>query len=424
MTANIPQIVLFETEDMHLNLLPLVFTRPVADIRVGITTIRNKWSELLPGAYYYHPVEYLRHKYGDMPTAIQVIAVASNILPDTDLIKSVTALRPGEAIYYNEELVAVNISSSALDAFLEKNKTSDSKEVSGGIEYKGEIRRIKYTYDIFLENGAEIVNDYRRRVEPLENPAQWLSELRGRFARDGVTLLGNPVMSDGRPALEIGDNARIEACTINVKDGPVYIGADTAVTEGSCIRGPLALCYGSKIRMGAKVYGKTTIGPLSKVGGEVDNVVIFGYSNKAHDGYLGNAVIGEWCNIGAGANASNLKNDYSKIRVWNYATRSFMRTDLQFCGLIMGDHSKAGINCMFNTATVVGVGVNVHGAGYPRVFIPSFSQGSPEGGFSDVSIAKFEKVAEIVMGRRNMSLTDEDRLILEHIYEVSSSLKR
>ncbi len=424
MAANLPEIVLFESEDMHLNLLPLAFTRPVAAFRVGITTIRRKWEELLSATYYYHPVEYLREKYGDMPRGVQVIAVASNILPDEEIVKAVASLQPGNALYADGELLAVNINSDDLDRFIAGSGSATDNLCIAKTEYPGDVRRIKYLFDIFLRNGEEINNDYCRRVAPLEDPQQWEADLRARFARDGVTLLGNPVRPDGRPAITIGDNARIEACSINVKDGPVYIGADTAVTEGSCVRGPLALCYGSKIRMGAKVYGKTTIGPLSKVGGELDNVVIFGYSNKAHDGYLGNAVVGEWCNIGAGVNASNLKNDYSKIRVWNYATRTFMRTDLQFCGLIMGDHSKAGINCMFNTATVVGVGVNVYGAGYPRVFIPSFSQGSPEGGFTDVSLAKFEKVAEIVMGRRNLSLNDDDRRILEHIYEVAGTLKR
>ena len=175
--------------------------------------------------------------------------------------------------------------------------------------------------------------------------------------------------------------------------------------------------------MGAKIYGGSTFGPFCKVGGEIDNSVMFGFSNKAHDGYLGNAVVGEWCNIGAGTNSSNLKNDYSKIRIWNYASQRFMRTDLQFCGLIMGDHSKAGINCMFNTATVVGVGVNFHGAGFPRQFIPSFQNGSPEAGFSDVSIDTFMQVASRVMGRRGLELTDVDRNIFEHIHRSASRFK-
>ena len=175
--------------------------------------------------------------------------------------------------------------------------------------------------------------------------------------------------------------------------------------------------------MGAKIYSDTTIGPWSKMGGELNNVLVFGYSNKAHDGFLGNAVIGEWCNIGAGTNASNLKNDYSKIRLWNYPDHTFMRTDLQFCGLIMGDHSKVGINCMFNTATVVGVGVNIHGSGFPRTFIPSFSEGSPVGGFVDVQLKKFFEIANRAMARRGMLLTEIDYEIFEEIYKIASTYK-
>ena len=193
--------------------------------------------------------------------------------------------------------------------------------------------------------------------------------------------------------------------------------------EGACLRGPIAMLDGTRVRMGAKIYGGTTFGPNCRIGGEVDNTVIFGYSNKAHDGYLGNAVIGEWCNLGAGCNASNLKNDYTKIRVWNYARRGFMKTDLQFCGLIMGDHSKAAINTMFNTATVVGVGVNFHGAGFPRPFIPSFQTGSPAG-FTDVSVDQFFKVAAVVMGRRGIELTDVDRRMFEFIHKSASEFKR
>lgn len=208
-----------------------------------------------------------------------------------------------------------------------------------------------------------------------------------------------------------------------MSEGPVYVGRGARISEGSCVRGPLALCDHAQVNMGAKIYGNTTLGPYCKVGGELNNVVMFGYSNKAHDGYLGNAVIGEWCNIGAGTNASNLKNDYSKIRLWNYNKRSFVRTDLQFCGLMMGDHSKAGINCMFNTATVVGVGCNVHGAGFPRPFVPSFSEGSPSAGFRDVDLRKFFDIAARVMARRGIELTELDRRIFQAISEAAASYK-
>ena len=220
----------------------------------------------------------------------------------------------------------------------------------------------------------------------------------------------------------IAEGASVEGAIINTKGGPVYIGRDAEVMEGSCLRGPIALCDNAHINMGTKVYGDTTIGPWCKVGGELNNVVMIGYSNKAHDGFLGNAVIGEWCNLGAGCVASNLKNDYTEIKLWDYPAHRFLKTGLQFCGLIMGDHSKAGINTMFNTATVVGVGVNIHGSGFPRTFIPSFSEGSTAG-FTDVSMTKFLAIARRVMARRHVELTDADESIYRAILEFAENYK-
>ena len=192
--------------------------------------------------------------------------------------------------------------------------------------------------------------------------------------------------------------------------------------EGCCIRAPFAACQHAVAKMGCKIYGATTLGPYCKVGGELSNVVMIGYSNKAHDGFLGNAVIGEWCNLGAGTTASNLKNDYAEIKLWHYPSHRFLRTGLQFCGLIMGDHSKAGINCMFNTATVIGVGVNIYGAGFPRNFVASFSEGGTSG-FNDVALSKFFATAEKMMHRRNIELTEIDKEIFESIYHQAENFK-
>lgn len=394
-------IILFDTKDTFENLLPLSYTRPVADFRIGIETIREKWERMLEGIYGYHTVNYLQEKYPPIESDGETLHIAGNILPDESLAETVGTLSEGEVVCDDCGVVAW----CGPEADPEKVSTEGARSI--------ETRRIRYVFDIFLLNYIVLKEDYRRIV-------------RGRvsYAPDRSTrVIGPEFTDDGLPSLFIEEGAVVEGAILNVKDGPIYIGADASVMEGCCLRGPLAVCNNSKIRMGAKIYGGTTFGPFCKVGGEVDNTVIFGYSNKAHDGYLGNAVIGEWCNIGAGVNASNLKNDYSKIRIWNYSTHTFMRTDLQFCGLIMGDHSKAGINCMFNTATVVGVGVNLHGAGFPRVFIPSFSTGSPEGGFTDVRIDKFMETAGKVMGRRDMILNDIDRRIFEKIYESASRFK-
>lgn len=393
-------IILFETESMHLNLLPLAYTRPVADCRVGIMTLREKWERRLPGVYSYLTVKSLREIFCPADYDGEGLYIASNVLPSDALVKQLNTLPVGTRLVDADGVVACHGKRDLLDHI-------DAADIEVS------VTRIKYVFDIFLNNGAEIVSDYRLIV----------GDRKSRRPDSSVNVIGDMMTPDGCPTLFIEEGAEVIGCTINLTAGPVYIGRNAQVMEGACLRGPIAICDQAKVRMGAKIYSATTLGPCCKAGGEIDNAVMFGYSNKAHDGYLGNAVIGEWCNIGAGVNASNLKNDYSKIRIWNYEQRRFMRTQLQFCGLIMGDHSKAGINCMFNTATVVGVGVNVHGCGFPRVFIPSFSEGSPESGFSDVTLSKFFDIAERVMSRRGLSLTERDHRLYENIYKFSSELK-
>lgn len=399
------RIVLFDTEAIHADLLPISYTRPTAAFRLGIRTIREQWEELLPGEYFYRPVEFQRDKFGTCPAnEPDMLFIAGNVVPGERLAVILEELRPGEALRQGDNIVAFRGSESQLDA----------GEWNAVIDVDPSVARVlTFVYDIFQANGEAVKAEYRRVT-------------RGRKSQplsDSNRVIGEPVDAEGNPMIFLEEGASVEGAIINVKEGPVYVGADAVVMEGACLRGPIALCRKAQVKMGAKIYGGTTFGPYCKIGGEVQNAVIFGYSNKAHDGYLGNAVIGEWCNLGAGVNASNLKNDYSKIRIWNYPRHTFMRTDLQFCGLIMADHSKAGINCMFNTATVVGVGVNLHGAGFPRVFLPSFQEGSPAGGMTDVPLKKFYQIAERVMGRRGLTLTDADRRIYERVYEVASRYK-
>ena len=402
----LPSIVLFDTESNHTNLLPLSFTRPVCDFRIGITTIRQKWEDCFQCACAARPVEYLRAKFSTSEFAPSdtgdLLFIAGNTLPNGDLKYAIQQLESGQALVDKAgDIVAFRGHESQLDA-------GDFRDVLQAPD----CQRILYVFDIFLFNAEAIKTDFRRitkgrRSQPLP---------------DSNRVIGPHADEDGLPLIFIEEGASVEGATLNTTGGPIYIGGHAQVMEGACMRGPISLNHHSKIKMGAKIYGGTTFGPWCKIGGEVDNTVIFGYSNKAHDGYLGNAVIGEWCNLGAGVNSSNLKNDYSKIRVWNYASKSFMRTQLQFCGLIMGDHSKAGINVMFNTATVVGVGCNIYGAGFPRVFIPSFSEGGASG-FTDVTLKKFYTIAERVMSRRGISLTSLDKRIYERVFEVASSLK-
>ncbi len=398
------KIVLFDTLENYRNLLPLSYTRPVGAFRVGIVTVREKWEHFLPGEYSFYPIQYLREKFPlDCGEDEEALFVAGNKLPDKATALEASMLRAGEALRDSE----------GIWAYRGVRRDFEALDPAFGRESANDTRRLRYVFDIFLMNAEEIYNDF-----------VWLTRGRAGIAPDpSVRVLGPAKLRNRQPALFIEKGAVVEGVTLNLKDGPIYIGKNAQIMEGSCLRGPLAVCAEAKVRMGAKIYGGSTFGPFCKVGGEVDNAVMFGYSNKSHDGYLGNAVVGEWCNIGAGTNASNLKNDYSKIRIWNYAQQRFMRTDLQFCGLIMGDHSKAGINCMFNTATVVGVGVNFHGAGFPRQFIPSFRNGSPEGGFSAISIDTFMQTASRVMGRRGLELTDTDRHIFEYIHAYASQFK-
>ena len=388
---------LFDSTIAHENLLPLSFTRPLALFRCGILTIAEKWQKLLPGDYAFSPMPYLRNKYGrvDDPEASSLF-IAGNLLPDPEIVDFIRNLKEGECIRHQDQIVVFRGSFSELEA----NKADE-------IKYEGTLNVIEYVFDIFLKNGEEIKKDFKlvtegRKSAPLPSCVRTLS------------------FDDSEEGdIFIEEGAKVECTTLNTSSGPIYIGKNASVMEGACVRGPFAICEEAEVRMGAKVYEATTIGPHCKVGGEVSNLIMFGYSNKAHDGYLGNAVIGEWCNIGAGANASNLKNDYSLIKLWNYRTHSFMRTDLQFCGLIMGDHSKIGVNCMINTATVMGVGVNLHGAGFPRTFVPCFSEGSPSSGFSQVPFKKFIDTTQRVMSRRDITPSEAYLSMLKHIYEAT-----
>lgn len=395
-------IILFDNQDIWVDILPMTYTRPLADIRVGILTIREKWQRYFPEASISILTRpYLSKKYPTHEAECQLF-IAGHIFPNKELVAAIENLQIGEALKAGEELVAY---CGTKDAF-------DSEKFVKVVSYNGEIDGIHLLYDIFQKNDAQLKSDFRlitarRQSKPVS---------------DSCTVIGPRMLDDGLPTIFIEEGASVEAAILNTTAGPIYIGKDATVMEGTCIRAPFAACEHAQVNMGTKIYGATTLGPFCKVGGELNNVVMIGYSNKAHDGFLGNAVIGEWCNIGAGTNASNLKNDYTEIKLWNYRTHRFMRTGLQFCGLIMGDHSKAGINCMFNTATVVGVGVNIHGAGFPRNFVASFLEGSVAG-YSDVSVNKFFDTAKRMMSRRGKELGDEDKEIFESIYNIADNYK-
>lgn len=389
------KIILRDTPDSHVNLLPMTYTRPVADLLVGINTIRQKWEMYLPDDYHYLTEEYLREKFPAPEVAEGDLVVTSNVVPEEQLAQAVASLQPGETLtavtQRGEEITVAERRGSAPG----QTRAYDSK-----------VDTIDFIYDIFLLNSRKIEEDFEFLTRGRE----------GQSIPRSNTVIGDPEL------IYIESGAIVEGVVLNASHGPIYVGRDVEIMEGSCLRGPIALGEHSTVNMGSKIYPGTTLGPWCKVGGELNNVVMIGYSNKAHDGFLGNAVIGEWCNLGAGCVASNLKNDYTEIKLWNYPRHRFLKTGLQFCGLIMGDHSKAGINTMFNTATVVGVGVNIHGSGFPRNFIASFSEGGAQG-FNDLPMEKFLDIASRMMARRHRALSDVDVRLFESIRQQAENYK-
>ena len=377
-------------------LLPFTFTRPVADIRVGILTIREKWEKYLGTTTTSLTEEYLMEKY-PMVEMEQNIMINASFLPNPILVDMVQNLNTKEAILFGEEIIAFYT-----------NDTQDEVDFDEYelIEYEGEVLRIENTWDIFAKNDAAIREDFELLTED-------------RFSQP-IPKSINVIAPEN---IFIEEGAKLEFVTLNASTGPIYIGKNAEIMEGSVIRGPFALCEEAQVKLGTKVYGATTVGPHCRIGGEVNNSVLFGYSNKGHDGFLGNSVLGEWCNIGADSNNSNLKNNYEEVRLWSYETEGFAKTGLQFCGLMMGDHSKCGINTMFNTGTVVGVSTNIFGSGFPRNFVPSFSWGGASGFTTYITNKAFD-TAKIVMSRRHVEFTEEDAKILEHVFEETKKYRK
>ena len=378
------------------NLLPFTYTKPVADLRVGILTIREKWESYLECTTTTVTEDYLSEKYPMVEMEVNTMVNAS-YLPNHEMISIIKGLKANQALFKDEDVIAF--------CFEEGEEHSDFLNFEA-IEFEGDFIKIEHTWDIFSKNAEAIQNDFEfitknRESEPIPSTVNTI----------------NP------EHIFIEKGASLNFVTLNASSGPIYIGRDSEVMEGSVVRGPFALCNNAALKLNTKIYGATTIGPYSKVGGEVNNSVISGYSNKGHDGFLGNSVLGEWCNLGADTNNSNLKNNYAEVRLWDYNTEGFAKTGLQFCGLMMGDHSKCGINTMFNTGTVVGVSANIFGSGFPRNFVPSFSWGGSKG-FVTYNTNKAFEVAEVVMSRRGILFNDNDKSILEHVFEETKKYRR
>lgn len=377
-------------------LLPFTFTRPVADIRVGILTIREKWEKYLGYTTTTLTEEYLMEKY-PMVEMEENVMVNASFLPNEVLAEMVMALEANQAIFKGEDVIAFYTKDT------QEEVDFDTYEI---IEYTEDCLRIENPWDIFQKNDAAIREDFELLTE-------------GHTSQP-VPSSVNVISAEN---IFIEEGAKLEFVTLNASTGPIYIGKNSEIMENSVIRGPFALCEEAQVKLATKVYGATTVGPHSRIGGEVNNSVLFGYSNKGHDGFLGNSVLGEWCNLGADTNNSNLKNNYEEVKLWSYEKEGFVKTGLQFCGLMMGDHSKCGINTMFNTGTVVGVSANIFGSGFPRNFVPSFSWGGAAG-FSTYITKKAFETARIVMSRRHIEFTEQDAAILEHIFEESKKWRK
>jgi UDP-N-acetylglucosamine diphosphorylase/glucosamine-1-phosphate N-acetyltransferase len=392
-------LILFDP-DTRDQLLPLAYTRPVCEMRLGILTIREKWERWLDGRVSYITQDYLSDKYPIVISADNFV-INGAVLPNAELCSLVESLKNNEALLKNGELIAARLDERQFQNLMEDN---DIEELEGfEMDDNVNFLIVNHLWDIFSLNALALSSDFNlitqgRTSQPLSITNQIIGDASQVFLEEGAV---------------------VECSILNTKEGPIYIGYGAEVMEGCTIRGGLCLGDNSELKMGARIYGATTIGPYSKIGGEVKNAVIFGYSNKAHDGYLGNSVLGEWCNLGADTNNSNLKNNYEEVKLWDYTKESFTKTGLQFLGLIMGDHTKCGINTMFNTGTVVGVSANVFGAGYPRNFIPSFSWGG-SGGFETYPLKKACDTVNRVISRKNIQLTEVDEQILKYIFDFSA----
>lgn len=393
-------IILFD-DDIRDQLLPLTFTRPVGNLRVGILTIKEKWEKWMDAEVSYISQDYLAGKY-PIEIAEDNIIVNASVLPSARICAIIRQLKNNEALLRDDELIAARLNEEQF-----KNLINDEAiEQLQGLEIEDDVySKINHLWDIFLLNHQEIVSDFK---------------LLTQYKTSAPIPSTNQVINPENVFLEEG--AKVHCAVLNASNGPIYIGKNAEVMEGSLVRGAFALCDNATLKLGAKIYGPTTIGPHSKVGGEVKNSVIISNSNKAHDGYLGNAVIGEFCNIGAGSCNSNLKNTYGEVMVWNYPANDFEPSGQQFCGLIMGDHSKCGINTMFNTGTVIGVAANVFGTGFPPKFVPSFSWGGADG----LVVHKKEKAfetAERVMKRKKLKFGVEERIIMIRVFEETEKYR-
>ncbi len=393
-------IILFDLPKNRSGLLPFTYTRPVAEIRIGTLKISEKWSNFLESEVSFLTDDYLQEKYPTQKDDINLV-INSAIIPNDHLVSQILGLSERASLFQGDTFIATKCKAEDITHCIAEKWERFPKQ-----EFNGKFTVIEKPWDIFRNNGSELRKDFDiltkgKISQPIIDPHTKVYNESNIFLEEGAT---------------------VKAAILNAENGPIYLGKDSTVSEGAIIKGAFSLGEGSTVNMGAKMRGDITIGPACKVGGEVSNSILFGYSNKGHDGFLGNSVLGEWCNLGADTNTSNLKNNYTPVKVWDYQSGRFTDTGLQFCGLLMGDHAKSGINTMFNTGTTVGVCANVFGDGFPRTLIPSFAWGGAAG-FSTFRLNKAFEAAEAMMKRRNKTLDEADKKILEKAFELSAQYR-
>ncbi len=397
--------LIFE-DTQQVNFWPLTYTRPIYALRCGIDTLVEKWAQTLgsvPNGMLTSPE--LKEVWGKLPDGNgPILWINGRFFPNDEIHAHLNNLRPEHRLIDSEGLTLAFITEKLLpECKVWSEEEFAAFEVSGVVST---VKCLKQLPDLFSLNGEMIRADFERITKnrysaPIE---------------DKHTI----VYGSNRVFIEPG--AKIRAAILNAEDGPIYIGEGVQIQEGAMVHGAHAFLPNAVVNMGAKLRGDSTLGPYCKVGGEFSNSILQGYSNKGHDGFVGNSYIGEWCNIGADTNTSNLKNNYAPVRLWNEAQGKFVDTGLQFCGLIMGDHSKCGINTMFNTGTVVGVGANIFGDGFPRNVIPSFSWGGAAG-LTTHALPKVFETAQRVMERRKEVLSPAQHQLLEDIFKKTSYLR-
>lgn len=385
-------IILFDTPETRTNLMPFSLTRAISDLRIGIFKLSEKWQNLSNGTISYLTEDYLSKKF-QTNYCSQNYYINAAWIPSKESFLNIIVLENDKSLYYKNQLIALK--SNKKYTFDEINNICDRDKI-----VLDNINMLENSYQIFQQNASQIEADF-----------DYISNVYNtEFIIDDHTKCYNINQ------IFVENGVKTYAAILNATYGPIYIGKDVEIQEGAMIRGPVALCEGAVVNMGAKIRGGVTIGKYSKVGGELSNSVIFDYSNKAHDGFLGNSVIGEWCNLGADSNTSNLKNNYSNVSLYSFKSKKYEDTGLQFCGLMMGDHSKCGINTMFNTGTMVGVYANIFGGNFPPKLIPSFSWGGSDG-MVKFEFSKAIEIAKTVLQRRKKVLSDADINMLKYIYD-------